>query len=186
MLPRNMPIGVPTPVVQGNHLFVSSFYDGSMLIRFDPDRPAAEKVWHRVGIDEKNTDALHCMISNPIIKGDAIYGFDSYGELRCLDLSTGDRIWEDLAAVPRARWATVHTIRQGDREIMLNDQGELIFAKLSRDGFEEQSRMPLIEPTRQQLNRRGGVVWSHPAIANGHIYARNDESLICVSLLPPQ
>ena len=178
MLPRNMPIGVPTPVVQDNKLFVSSFYDGSMLIEINQEQPTAKKLWHRVGLDEKNTDALHCMISTPLIKGDHIYGVDSYGELRCLDLKTGDRIWEDTTAVPRARWATIHTIRDGDREIMLNDRGELIFATLAPDGFHEHSRAALIAPTRKQLNKRGGVVWSHPAIADGYIYARSDVELV--------
>ena len=182
MHPRNMPIGVPTPVVQDDKLFVSSFYDGSMLIEVDLDQPKAKKLWHRVGVDEKNTDALHCMISTPLIKGGHIYGVDSYGELRCLDLKTGDRVWEDTTAVPRARWATIHTIRDGDREIMLNDRGELIFATLAPDGFHEQSRANLIAPTRKQLNKRGGVVWSHPAIADGYIYARSDVELVRASL----
>ncbi len=183
MLPRNMPIGVPTPVIADDLIFVSSFYDGSMLIRFSKDELSAEKVWHRVGIDEINTDALHCMISNPMIKGDHIYGADSYGQLRCLDIKTGDRIWEDLTAVPKARWATIHTIHDGDREIMQNDQGELIFAKLDPNGFHESSRTKLLAPTRKQLPKRGGVTWSHPAIANGHIYARSDEELMCASLM---
>jgi outer membrane protein assembly factor BamB len=184
MQPRNMPIGVPTPVVDDNRLLVSSFYDGSMLIRLDSERPAAEKVWHRVGLDEKNTDALHCMIGTPIIKGDYIYGVDSYGELRCLELATGDRVWENVTAVPRARWATVHIMRYGDREIMLNDQGELIFARLTPEGYHEQSRAKLIDRTQKQLRRRGGVVWAHPAVAAGHIFARNDEELVCASLRP--
>jgi outer membrane protein assembly factor BamB len=183
MLPRKMPIGVATPVVQDEYLFVSSFYDGSMLIRLDLDRPAAEKVWHRVGFDEKNTDSLHCMISTPIIKGDFIYGVDSYGELRCLEIETGDRVWEDTTAVPRARWATIHTIRHHDREIMLNDQGQLIFATLSPEGYSEQSRASLIAPTRTQLPRRGGVTWAHPAIADGYIFARSDKELVCASLM---
>ncbi len=182
MLPRNMPIGVATPVVQDDYLFVSSFYDGAMLIELNQQHPEAKLLWHRVGIDEKNTDALHCMISTPIIKGEHIYGADSYGELRCLDLKTGDRVWEDKTAVPRARWATIHTIRDGDREIMFNDQGELIFAQLSPDGFKEISRAKLIDRTRKQLNQRGGVTWSHPAIANGHIFIRNDKQLVCASL----
>jgi len=182
MLPRQMPIGVPTPVVQGEHLFVSSFYDGSMLIRLDLEKPKAEMLWHRVGTDEKNTDGLHCMISTPMIKGDHIYGVDSYGELRCLDLKTGDRVWEETSAVPRARWATIHTIRHGNREIMFNDQGELIYAQLSPEGFKEFSRAKLIDPTRRQLNRRGGVTWSHPAISDGYIYIRNDKQMICASL----
>jgi outer membrane protein assembly factor BamB len=182
MLPRQMPIGVPTPVIQGEHLFVSSFYDGAMLIRLNLDKPEAAKLWHRVGQDERNTDALHCMISTPIIKGDYIYGVDSYGELRCLDLKTGDRIWEDTTAVPKARWATIHTIQHGDREIMFNDQGELIFAKLSPAGFQEVSRAKLIAPTKKQLSRRGGVTWSHPAISDGYIYIRNDKELLRASI----
>ena len=186
MPPRNMPIGVSTPVVQDQHLLVSSFYDGSMLIRLDLEKPTAEKIWHRVGRDEQNTDALHCMISTPMIKGDFIYGVDSYGELRCLELKTGDRVWENTTAVPRARWATIHIIRDGDREIMLNDQGHLIFATLSPTGYAEHSRAKLIAPTRMQLNKRGGVTWSHPAIANGYIYARSDKELVCASLMAEQ
>ena len=184
MLPREMPIGVATPIVRGNDLFVSSFYDGSMLIRLDAQRPAAEQRWRRIGESERNTDSLHCMISTPIIKGDFIYGVDSYGELRCLDLKTGDRIWEDRTAVPTARWATIHTFIYGDRELMFNDQGELIIAELSPDGFKEISRTKVLDRTRQQLNRRGGVTWAHPAIADGIIYARNDRELVCASLKP--
>ncbi len=180
--PRNMPINVATPVTDGRHLFVSSFYDGSMLIRLDPQRPAASLLWRRIGRDEKNTDALHCMISTPLLKGQHIYGVDSYGELRCLDLTNGDRLWESDQAVPGARWATVHTFQDGDREIMFNDQGELIFGKLTPSGFEIDSRAQLIPPTRIQLNRRNGVTWAHPAIAAGVIYARNDESLVAASL----
>ncbi len=182
MKPRNMPIGVATPALRDGKLFVSSFYDGSMLIQLNEERPQATKLWRRVGQSERNTDALHAMISSPIIKGDAIYGVDSYGEFRCLDLKTGDRVWEDLTVVPKARWATVHIIRNGDDEIMLNDQGELLFTTLSRDGITIRSRSKLLPRTEQQLNRRGGVVWSHPAIADGRIYARNDEALVCASL----
>ena len=77
-------------------------------------------------------------------------------------------------------------IHDGDREIMLNDQGHLIFATLSPEGYAEHSRAKLIAPTRQQLNKRGGVTWAHPAIANGYIFARSDEELICAPLMAKQ
>lgn len=182
MEPRNMPIGVATPVLSGKHLFVSSFYDGSMLIELNLARPEAKQVWRRIGQSEKNTDSLHCMISTPLIKGDHIYGVDSYGELRCLELQTGDRVWEDTSAVPRARWATIHTLRDGNREIMLNDQGELLFTNLNPETFVETSRTKLLDPTLRQLPRRNGVTWAHPAIANGVIYARSDKELVAASL----
>lgn len=182
MKPRNMPIGVPTPVVNGNKLFVSSFYDGSMMIELDETTPSASKLWHRIGADEINTDALHSMISNPILRSDAVYGVDSYGQFRCLDIETGDRVWEDNSVVPKARWATVHMIQNGEQIIMVNERGELLLASLSTDGVEIQSRSQLIDPTLKQLRRRGGVVWSHPAIADGVVFARNDKELVAVSL----
>jgi outer membrane protein assembly factor BamB len=183
LTPKKMPIGVATPVVQGDRLFVTSFYDGSLMLRLKPDALAVEQIWRRVGGSEDHTDALHSIISTPVILGDHIYGVDSYGELRCLKASDGERVWEDLTATPKNRWSTIHFVQNGDRTWMFNERGELIIAKLSPQGFQEISRAKLLKPTVQQLNRRGGVCWSHPAFAYGHVFARNDEELVCASLL---
>ena len=43
---------------------------------------AVEKVWLRQGRSERATDGLHSIISTPELRGDHIYGVDSYGELR--------------------------------------------------------------------------------------------------------
>jgi outer membrane protein assembly factor BamB len=144
-----------------------------------------EKVWERRGQNERSTDALHSIISTPIILGEHIYGVDSYGELRCLDAKTGERVWESDKAVPRARWATIHFVKNGDRVWMFNERGELIISRLSPQGYEEISRAHLIKPTMGQLPERGGVCWSHPAFAGGHVFARNDEELVCASLKAP-
>jgi outer membrane protein assembly factor BamB len=182
LLPARMVINVPTPVVDGNRLFLSAFYDGSYLFKLADDACSAELVWERRGRSERDTDALHAMISNPIIQGEYIYGVDSYGQFRCLELATGDRIWEDLTAVPQERWATIHTVRNGDRYLMFNDAGELLIATLSPDGLDITSRAKIIEPTPGQLDRGGGVSWSHPAYANRHVYVRSDTELVCVNL----
>jgi outer membrane protein assembly factor BamB len=183
---RRMVINVPTPVVDGDRLFVSAFYDGSLLLRLRQDEPAVEKLWQRAGPSETKTDALHAMISTPILDGDSIYGVDSYGELRCLDAASGDRVWEDLTAVPKARWATIHLVRNGRQVWMFNERGELILGELSRQGFRELSRSKLIDPTQDQLSQRGGVCWSHPAFAYKHVFARNDRELVCAGLAAPE
>ncbi len=175
-------INVPTPVVQGDRLFFSCFYDGSLMLKLRQDELAVEKVWQRQGKDEQHTDPMSAMITTPILDGDYIYGVDSYGELRCLDANTGDRIWEDLTAVPKGRWSTIHMVRNGDRIWMFNERGELIICTLAPDGFHEISRAKLIEPTKEQLSMRGGVCWSHPAFAYKHVFARNDRELVCASL----
>ncbi len=63
---------------------------------------------------------------------------------------------------------------------MFNDIGELMIVRLSPDGFEELDRAKLLEPTSTARGRQ--VVWSHPALANGRLYVRNDEEIICVNL----
>ena len=150
--------------------------------RSRPTSLAVEPLWRRSGRDEQHTDSLHSIISTPYLEGDYVYGVDSYGEFRCLDAKTGDRVWESLQPTPKSRWSTIHMVRNGERMWMFNERGELIIATLSPQGYEEISRAKLIEPTRVQLPQRGGVCWSHPAFANRHVFARNDEELVCASL----
>jgi outer membrane protein assembly factor BamB len=138
-------------------------------------------VWRRKGRSERSTDALHSIISTPVLLNQHAYGVDSYGEFRCLDLHTGDRLWENRNATPQDRWSTIHFVQNGDRTWMFNEAGELIIARLSPNGFEQISRAKLIDPTPKQLRRRL-VVWSHPAFAYRHVFARNDNELICASL----
>ena len=180
--PAKMVINVPTPVAAGEHLFLTDFYDGSLMFKLKSDELQVEKLWRRQGADEINTAALQSIISTPYMDGDYIYGVDSYGQLRCLDAKTGARIWENLTAVPKARWATIHMVRNGGKVWMFNERGELLIATLSPEGFHEISRTKLIDPTTRQLNLRGGVCWSHPAYAYKHVFARNDKELVCASL----
>ena len=99
-------------------------------------------------------------------------------EFCCLRLATGQQVWEDKTAGPEERWATIHLIRNSDRTWMLNERGELIIARLTPGGFQELSRAKLLAPTTDQLRRRDGVTWLHPAFAYRHVFARNDRELV--------
>ncbi len=180
--PAKMVINIATPVLEKNRLFMTSFYDGSLMLGLSTDALTVEPVWRRSGRDEQHTDALHSIISTPYLEGDYVYGVDSYGQFRCLDALTGDRVWESLEPTPKSRWSTIHMVRNGAKMWMFNERGELIIARLSPRGYQEISRAKLIEPTRVQLPQRGGVCWSHPAYAGRHVFVRNDEELVCASL----
>ena len=78
------------------------------------------------------------------------------------------------------RWWNAFLIPHDDRVVICNEQGEIIFAKLSPAGYRELSRGKLIEPT-QPIQRRM-TVWSHPAFAMRSVFARNDGELIRVNL----
>lgn len=179
---KNMPLAVATPLLHGDKLFLSAFYDGCALLRIVPDKLAIEELWRRRGQNERRTDGLHSIISTPIAIDEHIYGVDSYGELRCLAIKDGARVWEDQTAVPRSRWATIHFIKNGNQVWMFNERGELLITTLSPKGFKEIDRAKLIAPTRGQLNRREGVCWTHPAFAYRHVFVRNDEELVCADL----
>lgn len=187
--PWEVPIGmtVATPVRNGDYLFLSQFYGGSMMLKLDPARPATQVVWKRKGRSElpEDTDSLHALITTPVLQDNLIVGVCSYGQLRGLDAATGDRLWESLDMIELGRWATAFLVRNGNRYFVNNDLGDLIIARFDREGYHEIDRTHLIEPTSESsFSRRSGRVvnWSHPAYANGHIFARNDRQIIRASL----
>jgi outer membrane protein assembly factor BamB len=182
---------IPTPRLAGDRLYLTSFYGGSTMIQLNADDAASAKIaWQsklaRSGAElAKNTTKLHCVMSTPYIKDDFIYGVCSYGQLRCLRIQDGERVWEDLRATgsqteAKERWANAFLIPNGDRYFLPNEKGDLIIARLTPKGYEEIDRTHLLEPTGNAMGRK--IVWSHPAFANKAMYARNDKELICVSL----
>lgn len=175
---------VATPVFEDGRLLVSSFFNGSMLLSLDAEKPEARLLWKGKSNSEIKTDGLHALITTPFIDHGYIYGICSYGQLRALDAGTGERVWESMQPVgEKARWAAGLMVRNGDRYFINNDRGDLIIAALSPQGYREISRTRLLEPTSAASRREmKAVLWSHPAYANGHIVARNDKEIVRADL----
>jgi outer membrane protein assembly factor BamB len=172
---------ISTPRKLGKRLFVTSFYNGPLMIDLGEDGVSPRVLWRTAPTNtEIKNDSLHAIMCTPIVTDDCVYGVGSYGELRCLDTKTGEIVWETKKATGPGRWWNAFLVPQGNRVVICNEQGELIFAELSRAGYKERSRAKLLEPT-QPIGRRM-TVWSHPAFAMGSIFARNDGELIRVSL----
>lgn len=175
---------IATPRPAGDQLFVTAFYEGSRMLRLGAAAP--EVVWRSTKASEKDTTALHAIMSTPFIVDGHIYGVCSYGQLRCLKLETGERVWETLAATTpdkETRWGNAFLVRHADRFFLFNERGDLISARLSPAGYEEISRARLLEPTNRDPGRP--VVWSHPAFAHRRVYARNDGEIVCANLAGP-
>ena len=177
-------MSLATPRQSGDLLVISAFYDGSLLLRLDHDKPAVTEVWRKKGKNEQHEDVLHALMCTPFIKDGLIYGVSAYGQFRCLRLDNGEKVWETFAATSGdagpVRWANAFIIANGDRFFLPNEHGDLIIARLAPDGYHEISRAHLVEPTNKDAQRL--VVWSHPAFANRCIYARNDKEVVCASL----
>ena len=182
-------MSVATPVRDGDYLLVSQFYYGSMMMRLDTDRPSASVLWKGASRSEMpdETDGLHALITTPIVAAGHVYGVGSYGELRGLDARTGERLWMSDRMTVQARWGTAYMVRQGGRYFVSNDEGYLIIARFTPEGYVEVDRTMLLEATshsgygpQRRFDRL--VNWSHPAFANRHVVQRNDNEVIRASL----
>jgi outer membrane protein assembly factor BamB len=176
-------MAIATPRVYDDRVFLTAFYNGPMMLQLSQDKPGARVLWKaRDGVTERKTEGLHAVMCTPFLKDGFIYGICSYGQMRCLKITSGERIWEDLHATggKEERWGNAFLVQHEDQVFIFNEHGELIIAVLSPDGYEEISRAKILEPTNPLVNRP--VVWSHPAFANKHVYARNDKEVVCVDL----
>ncbi|PYJ84532.1 MAG: hypothetical protein DME22_12505 [Verrucomicrobia bacterium] len=102
------------------------------------------------------------------------------GRLVCLEARTGKQVWETDKVTGLANGATIHLTLNGDSVLIFTDQGNLIRVRLDVKGYHELSRVHLIEPDYQFGDRK--IVWAPLAFANRHVFARNNQELICASL----
>ena len=176
-------MSIPSPLKVGERLFLTCFYNGSLLLNVGAD--SASLVWQSKKVSEMDTDGLHSVMATPLIENGHIYSPCSYGQFRCLKLETGERLWETFAPTSgkSARWGHAFIVKNGDRSFIFSETGDLIVAKLSPEKYEELSRAHLLDAVNRDPGRP--VVWTHPAFANRCVYARNDQEIVCVSLAAP-
>ena len=168
---------IMSPIVAGDHLYVGGYSNKNLLLKLDPQKAAAEVVWR-----DLHQQAISPVNVQPILAGRVLYGFDQDGTFVAVELPSGRRLWETAKPLGErpVRTGTAFIVRQADRYWLFTEQGDLIIANLTRDGFKEISRAHVIKPTNVAFGR--DVVWSAPAFSNGCVFLRNDEECICVSV----
>jgi outer membrane protein assembly factor BamB len=172
---RNNPIAVATPVIHDDLLLLTSFETGSKLFKLDRAKPAASLVWE--------TKQITSLMGTPLFQDGHIYVVDNYGEFQCIEAATGKLVWRTRKPTGETQWGeSVHLTPNGKRVFLFNDRGQLMVARLSKEGYQEISRVALIAPTVGAKQERA-VAWAHPAYANKHILVRNDKELLRASLM---
>lgn len=163
-------VSIATPIDHQGLVFVSGYWEGSKTINPALNGGPAELVW-------EDRRALRGLMSQPLARDGFVYLLDKSLGLTCFELATGEIQWDDRQhrMTPRGRnpQATLVWTGHADQVLILNSEGELILARLNPQGYDEQSRSPIIGPT-----------WAHPAYAGSTVYARDDTELVAVSLVP--
>jgi hypothetical protein len=112
---------------------------------------------------------MRCHHSTCVRNGDFLYGFDiGRGDLKCIDMKDGVEKWDTLE---------VH------HGTLVLAEGQLI--TLSEDGT-----LALVEATPAEFHLRGKLknvlsgsdCWAMPAVANGKLYIRDHQQVVCLDL----
>tara|TARA_R110002020_G_scaffold175839_2_gene367772 strand:- start:197 stop:1501 length:1305 start_codon:yes stop_codon:yes gene_type:complete len=169
---------IMSPLHHANLLYVGGYSNKNILIQLDPQKAESKTVWRdqpRMAISPVNVQ--------PFLIDETIIGLDQNGFMYGIDLPTGERLWETSEPLHSERplgSGTALMVKNGDRFFLFNEHGELIIAKISREGYEEIDSMKVIEPTNVAFGRN--VVWSAPAYANKSAFIRNDNQCIRLDL----
>lgn len=153
----NRTANVATPIVRGNHVFLSSDYGtGCALLEIEggPGAMSAREVYFNR--DMKNHHASSVLVD------DTLYGFNS-SILTAMDFESGEVIWRDRSV--------------GKGSLIYADGHLYAFSENGIVGLIEATRAGYREKSRFELPRSGEMSWSHPVISGGQLYLRDQDTL---------
>jgi len=164
-----------TPVVVGDILFGSSITFGGLGLKMEPK---VSQAWMNPN--------LNCYFSTPVAMGkENLYVVTgakpslaellpigkkkpTQADLHCVEATTGKILWT------RPKVGTYHAslTRTGDNKLLLIEEGgDLVLVDPNPKEYRELARTKIC-----------GKTWAHPAVANGRLYIRDDNNLLCVQL----
>jgi outer membrane protein assembly factor BamB len=156
---------IPTPVVHDNHVLVTAGYGvGSKMVKINQGNQPADVYENKI---MKNHHG------GVILVGDHVYGYsDGIGWL-CMDFKTGNQVWAERQKLGKG------AIGCADGMLYCLDEGKgtVVLTEASPAGWNEKGRFTL-EPQSATRSPQGRI-WTHPVIANGRLYLRDQEFIYC-------
>lgn len=154
---------IPTPIYKDNHVFVTSGYGvGCNLFRIGVEggKFSAQEVYA-----SKEFENHH---GGVVLVGDHLYGHSAKGGWICMEMKTGKLAWSNpgvgKGAVAAADGLLLCRSERG--------KGTLALVEATPDGYREHGRF-------DQPDRSTKESWPHPVVANGRLYIRDQDSLLC-------
>jgi outer membrane protein assembly factor BamB len=161
-------INCSTPIYHDGLVFAASAYGnggGAVKLNTNPDGTvAAEEVYFANSMQNHH--------GGMIVVDDCLYGASGGNEggfLVVLDFKTGKILWRD-------RKAPKGSLAFADGRLYLRaESGELLLIEPNRERLVERGRF-------DQPDRTDSPAWTHPVIANGKLYVRDQAMLLCYDI----
>jgi outer membrane protein assembly factor BamB len=155
-------VNAATPLIAGDRIFVSAEYGpGAGVLRFDGTK--LTDVW-------LSDEALSNHYATSVLHDGVLYGFhgrQEFGPLfRAVDSQSGKVLWST------ERFGAGSVTLAGNRLVIVRESGALVFAAASPKSFQQIATAQILPAT----------VRAYPALADGVLYVRNDDTLIALDL----
>lgn len=163
-------INVSTPLYHDGYVFAASAYGAggglARLVKTADGGIAAEEVWFSKSMENHHGGVV-------LVDG-CLYGANggnAGGYLVCLDFKTGEVLWNE--ADRDKRRVTKGSVAVADGRLYYRtEEGDVVLIEPSRQAYLERGRFT--QPDRTRL-----PAWSHPVLANGKLYLRDQDTLFC-------
>lgn len=165
---------IPTPIVRGNLVYATAGYGAGcdlLEISGKGDKFEAKQLYN-----EKVQKKMESKTIGVVLVGDYIYGFSDKGGWICQDFKTGGVKWENNVKVERGSL----TCADGLLFCYGEKSGEVALIDPSPDALKLKSKFTI--PRETKLSRGSGRIFTHPVVANGHLYLRDQDLLFCYEI----
>jgi outer membrane protein assembly factor BamB len=154
-----------TPVARDGYVYGGAQAVGGGLVRLKADGGgvAAEQVYFARGLPNS--------IGGSVLVGQHLYGFAGAG-LVAVEFTTGKVKWQ-------AESIGSGSVAYADGLLFLHgENGEIALVEATPEAYREKGRFtPPAQPKRRKLGPMPEKAWTYPAIANGRLYIRDNETL---------
>ena len=160
----NRTANIATPIARGNRVFLSSDYGtGAALLELTPNGNSvnAKEVYF--------TNEMRNHHASSVLVGEHLYGFSS-NILTAMKFDTGEVAWRDRSVGKGS------VIFADDRLYLFSENGVVGLAEANPTGYREHGRF--------QLKTGSLPTWSHPVVANGKLFLRDQDTIYAYSVRP--
>lgn len=159
-------INCSTPIFADGLVFASSAYGaGGGAVKLSKDAGGAFKADEVYFSTQMQNHHGGMVVIDGCLYG--ANGGNSGGSLTCLDFKTGKMLWRDRTA-PKGSVA----FADGRIYYRTEDTGTVLLIEPNPEKYVERGRL-------DQPDRTKSPAWSHPVIANGKLYIRDQDTLYC-------
>ena len=159
---------IPTPIFRDGHVYIASGYKvGCKLVKVGPGNQVSDVYMNNV---------MENHHGGVILVGDHLYGHSDNGGWTCQNFKTGEAVWTERAKFTKGAVACA----DGMLYCLEEKSGAVVLIDTSPKGWQEHGRFTLSPQTTQRKPQ--GRIWTHPVIANGKLYLRDQELIFCFDI----